>query len=180
MRKRTNCTNENTLWLFCHEMQNIIFIIYMLWNFKGLTCSLFSWNLRHNDFVNNNHTILNKLLLRLYASMNCVTSQFTIDPFSAHTLTRVCHFSKQSTTHRPTSHFSYLVNTHDVFASLWMTSVANVSHLVDSVGPQMNLTSLEKCHWPWYSPRCVCTIKPRTRILRNFLCVIFPHDLCNK
>jgi hypothetical protein len=63
--------------------------------------------LRHADFVKNNRTIYNKLLFRLYASMNCVTSQFTVTPFNAHTLTRalVCHFSKQSMTCRPTSHF---------------------------------------------------------------------------
>jgi hypothetical protein len=126
-----------------------------------------SWNLRHVDFLKNSHNIYNKLLFRLYASMNCVTSQFVITPFppfSAHTLMRAhILFSKQSTTHRPTSHFfnrrgcscfSYLANTY-IFVSLWMVSVANVSPLVDSVGPQINLASLVKRHWPWYSPRVI-------------------------
>jgi hypothetical protein len=80
---------------------------------------------------------------------------------------------------RGCSWFSYLVNTHDIFVSLWIASIENVSPLVDSVGPQMNLTSLEKCHWLWYSPRAF--VQSHTRILWNFLCVIFPTcDLCSK
>jgi hypothetical protein len=51
---------------------------------------VFSWNLRRVDFLKNSHTIYNTLLFRLYASMNCIISQFVITPFapfSAHTLT---------------------------------------------------------------------------------------------
>jgi hypothetical protein len=72
-------------------MQNIISIMYILWNSKGLGLSFFSWNLRHISFVKNIHTIYNKLLLRLYASMNCVTSQFMITPFSAHSDVHMPH-----------------------------------------------------------------------------------------
>jgi hypothetical protein len=140
----------------------ISYLLYILWNSKGLPRSFFPWNLRHVDFVKNNHTIFNQLLLRLYASMNCVTSQFTVSPFSAHTLRGVCHFSKQSMTHRPTSHFLqqkrvllvFLFSVHARQRLCFpLTSVANVSPLVDSVGPPMNEVSLEKRHWPWYLPR---------------------------
>jgi hypothetical protein len=110
----------------------------ILWNSKDLPV-VYSWNLSHIGSVKNNHTIYNKPLFRVYASMNCVTSQFMITPFSAHTLTHICHISKQSTTHRSTSHiynrrecswFSYLANTHEnVFVFRRMASVANISPL---------------------------------------------------
>jgi hypothetical protein len=169
------------LWLFCHETQNIIFIIYILKFQRTYPC--FFLKLETCWFFKNSHTIYNKLLFRLYTSMNRVTSQFVITPFapfSAHTLTRAYATSRSSPRHTDQHHtfynrrgcswFSYLVNTYDAFVSLWMVSVVNVSPLVDSVGHQMNLASLVK--------RIVWLYN---QILRNFLYVIFPlHVSCNE
>jgi hypothetical protein len=146
----------------------------------------FSWNLRHVDFLKNSRIIYNKLLFRLYASVYCVTSQFVLTPLAPfcaeHSDARAYATSRSSPRHTDRHHtfykrwgcswFSYLANTYDGFVSLWMVSVVNVSPLVDSVGPQMNLASLVKHHWPWYSPR---VIKFRTRISRNFYVSFFHH-----
>jgi hypothetical protein len=145
--------------------------------------------LRHVDFVKNNHTIFSELLFRLYASMNCVTSQLTVTPFSAHTLTRVCHFSKQSMTHRPTSHFLqqkrvlliFLVSEHTRLCFPFKErrcecfTSSRLNWAPDELGlpREMPLTVI--------FTSCICTIKSHTSVLQNFLCVIFPpHDLCNK
>jgi hypothetical protein len=63
---------------------------YIFWNSKGLTPSFFL-KLETYWFFKNSHTTYSKLLFRLYASMNCITSQFSITPFTpfgAHTLMR--------------------------------------------------------------------------------------------
>jgi hypothetical protein len=76
------------------------------------------------------------------------------------------------------SWFSYLENTLDnVFVSLLMASVANVSPLVYSNGPQMNLASLKKHRWPWYSTRVpvhwyTCTDGSYFSVLRTKLALV--------
>jgi hypothetical protein len=44
-------------------------------------------------------------LSALYNSISCLTSPQSTLLFVSNMCTRVCHFSKQFTTHRPTSHF---------------------------------------------------------------------------
>jgi hypothetical protein len=148
---------------------------------------VFSWNLKHVNFLKNSHTLYNKLLFRLYASMNYVTSQFAITPFSAQTLTHAYATSQSSPRHTDQHHtfynrrgcswFSYLRNTYNAFVSLWMVSVecftsSRLSWAPDELGlpHETPLTVI--------FASCGCTIKFRTRISWNFYASFFHHMNC--
>ena len=113
----------------------------MLWNSRVLT-SCFFFNLKSWWYCKYGHTIYNNIFSRLYTSLNCVTSQFTIHSDVRGTSRSSPHHTEQ---HHPfyniraCSCFSYLAK-HDVFVSLWLASVMNVSPPVNSVGPPRNAT----------------------------------------
>jgi hypothetical protein len=133
----------------------------MLRNSKGLTRSFFleTWSMlilykRVTLYTINFCSVCTQVwiasLLSLYNFIQRLQSWYATSRNSPR------HTDQRHTFYTSTvcSWFSYLENTFDnVLVSLSMASVANVSPLVYSDGPQMNLASLEKHRWPWYSSR---------------------------
>jgi hypothetical protein len=126
-------------------------------------------------------------LLSLYASMNCVTSQFT-QLRSALTLWYAT--SRNSPRHTDQRHtfytstvcfwFSYLENTLDkclCFPFDGQCRECFTSSLLRWAPDELGLPR----ETPLIFALCTCAMRFRTRTSWNFLCVIFPpHNLCNK
>jgi hypothetical protein len=77
-----------------------------LWIFTALTHTLYRWHVWCYILRIYNTYLHNKCFLsRLYNDTGCfVQWQSTLLCLVIHRFARVCHFSKQLTTHRPTSH----------------------------------------------------------------------------
>jgi hypothetical protein len=115
---------------------------------------VFSSTLNHGDIVN---------IITLYTIIFCsdCTRVWTASLHSLRyilmcvALLEAVHLTQSDTFYyrRACSCFSYLAK-HDIFVSLWLASVVNVSPPVNSVGPQITNLVLppEKRHRPWYSP----------------------------
>jgi hypothetical protein len=168
------------IWTKNNLKDNTIFYIYAKNNFYKwkLTVIVLSWNakynlyyicneipkdlpiifstLRHGDFVNiiTRYTIIFVQTVREFEQRH-----FTVyvTSHSGACATPTTHTAQHHTFYirKAWSCFSYLENKHDVFVWPWLASVVNISPPFDSVGPQMNLGSPEKRHWPWYSPHAI-------------------------
>ena len=153
----------------------------MLWNSKGLTrCFSSTLNLGGDVNIMTLYTIIfGSDCTRLY----CVS-------LTVYTLTRVCNSWKQPTTHSATSHFSQQRSVLLLFLFIeqtWRLCLPLAGQCFECFTSSLLSWASDELGLPRETPltvifaSCDWRIKSRTKISRNFLCVIFPsHDLCNR
>jgi hypothetical protein len=135
----------------------------MLQNSRGLTRCFF-FNLESWWFCKYNYTIYNNILFRLYPSLNCVTSQFTISHILKRPHWRVCANSRSS---QP---FLFREQTQQC---LCFTLVGQCCECFTS--SQLSWAPNELGLWPWYSPHAIEESNPAP--IFHGICVSFFHHM---